>query len=134
MKNKLMRKLMLCSLFMGSFMLLIEPVFAISCNGIMTQETADFIGEIFGYIQIFVPALLIVFGAVDFGTAVISEDKDALKKSGVKFTKRCICGVAVFFIPLIVKVLLDISGITGTLVDDPMCGMEDIVNIDEGGE
>ena len=123
MSRKVMRKLMMISLFIGSFMLLIEPVFAVDCNGILTQDAADFISEIMGYIRILVPALLIIFGAIDFGSVVVSENKDAMSKAGAKFVKRCICGVAIFFVPLIVKVLLDISGISGTLVDDPMCGI-----------
>ena len=124
MYSRKMRKLMIISLFWGSFVLLIEPVFAINCNGILTQDAADFLGKIISWVQILVPALLIVLGAVDFGMAVMGDDKDGLKKAGSRFLKRCICGVAVFFVPLIVKVLLDISGITGTLVDDPMCGIE----------
>lgn len=125
MYKKNMRKLMVVSLFLGSFIFLIEPVFAINCNGILTADAADFLNKIMGWIRIMVPALLIVLGCVDFGTAVVSDDKDGLKKAGSKFVKRCLCGVAVFFIPLIVKVLLDISGISGTLVDDPMCGIEE---------
>lgn len=125
MYNKIMRRLMIISLFFGSFLLIIEPVFAINCNGILTQDAADFLGKIMNWIRILVPALLIVLGSVDLGMAVISEDKDGLKKAGSRLVKRCIAAIAVFFVPLIVKVLLDISGITGTLVDDPMCGIEE---------
>lgn len=125
MNKKVMRKLMFFSLLIGSFVLLIEPVFAANCNGLLTAEAADFIGKIIGWLRILVPILLIVLGAVDFGSAVVGEDKDALKKAGVKFTKRCICGVAIFFVPLIVEVLIDITGIKGTIVDDPMCVVEE---------
>lgn len=126
MYKKSMRKLMIISIFLGSFLFLIEPVFAISCNGILTAEAAAFLNKIMNWIRILVPALLIVFGCIDFGGAVVSDDKDGLKKAGTKFVKRSACAVTIFFIPLIVKVLLDISGISGTLVDDPMCGIEEI--------
>jgi len=134
MNNKMMRKLMVLSLLVGSFILIIEPVFAASCNGILTADAADFIGEIVGWIRIIVPALLLLLGCIDFGSAVISEDKDSLKKAGAKFTKRCICAVAVFFVPLVVKVLIDITGIEGTLVDDPMCIVEESGVVEEAGD
>lgn len=118
---------------LGSFIffvtvLMIEPVFAISCNGILTADAAAFIQKIIDWIRIIAPILLIVLGSVDMGQAVISEDKDNLKKATSRLMKRAIAALAIFFVPLIVRVLLDISGITGTLVDDPMCA------IDEGGD
>lgn len=121
--GKKIHKLTIIIMFFGVLALCIEPVFAINCNGLITSDAADFIGEIMGWIQILVPALLIVLGAIDFGSVVISDDKDGMKKASSRFVKRCISGVAIFFVPLVVKVLLDISGITGTLVDDPMCGI-----------
>lgn len=128
MKNTKMRKLIFLMMFVGSFYLMIEPVFAINCDAILTAEAADFIAKIFSVLRIMVPILLIVLGGVDFGSAVISDDKDGLKKAGTKFLKRCICGVAIFFIPLVVSVLLDITGIKGTIVDDPMCStLKDVV-------
>ena len=71
------------------------------------------------------PILLIVLGSVDFANAIISGDQDALKKSGSKFMKRAIAAVAVFFVPLLVKVLLTLPGIKDNinLVDDPTCGI-----------
>lgn len=95
------------------------------CNGILTVEAMEFIEEIIGYIRIFVPILLIILGAVDFGTAVVSQDQDALKKSGSKFVKRCIAAVAIFFVPTVVKLLLGLPGIKDNiiLVDDPTCGL-----------
>jgi hypothetical protein len=126
MYKKNIKKLIIISILVVSCIFSIEPVFAINCDGILTTDAAEFLNKIMSWIRILVPALLIVFGCVDFGGAVISDDKDGLKKAGAKFVKRCLCGVAIFFIPLIVKVLLDISGISGTLVDDPMCGIEEV--------
>ena len=108
------------------FFIFITPVQAADdCKGILTQDAYDFLEEIIGYIRIFVPILLIVLGAVDFTSAVTSQDQEALKKSGVKFMKRTIAAIAVFFVPLIIKVLLNLPGIKGNinLVDDPTCGL-----------
>lgn len=120
-------KWLLASFIFFVTVLMIEPVFAISCNGILTADAAAFIQKIIDWIRILAPILLIILGSVDMGQAVISEDKDNLKKATSRLMKRAIAALAIFFIPLVVRVLLDISGITGTLVDDPMCA------IDEGG-
>lgn len=120
-------KWLLASFIFFVTILMIEPVFAISCNGILTADAAAFIQKIIDWIRILAPILLIILGSIDMGQAVISEDKDNLKKATSRLMKRAIAALAIFFIPLVVRVLLDISGITGTLVDDPMCA------IDEGG-
>lgn len=123
-KNKRYLKIFLYSVFLFCF--IVTPVKAADdCNGILTVEAMEFIEEIIGYIRILVPILLIILGAVDFGTAVVSQDQDALKKSGSKFIKRCIAAVAIFFVPTIVKLLLGLPGIKDNiiLVDDPTCGL-----------
>ena len=85
----------------------------------------NFIEEMVGYIRILVPILLIALGAFDFANAIISQDQEALKKSSSKFMKRAIAAVAVFFVPLIVKVLLSLPGIKDNinLVDDKTCSI-----------
>lgn len=107
-------------------LLLIEPVHAINCNGILTQGAYDMLQDAINIVRIAVPILLIVFGSIDFGGAVINDDKDGLKKASGKFIKRCLCAVAIFFVPLIVRTILSMPGIKDnvTLVDDPLCGIE----------
>ena len=117
--------------FLQMFFVLIVFVFvtpvqaADDCNGLLTVQAMEFIEEIINYIRIFVPILLIILGSVDFANAIISQDQEALKKSGSKFVKRAIAAIAVFFVPLIVKVLLSLPGIKDNinLVDDPTCGI-----------
>lgn len=78
------------------------------CQGILTDEMIDILNRAIKYIRIAAPILLIVFGIVDFGKAVLSDDKDELKKATSKFTKRAIIVVIIFFVPLIVGFLIDI--------------------------
>ena len=101
------------------------PVLADECNGILTVEAMDFLDGMIGYIRIFVPILLIILGIVDFASAIIAQDQEALKKCGTKFVKRIIAAVAVFFVPSVVKLLLNLPGIKDNinLVDDPTCGL-----------
>lgn len=116
----------LCLYFMFMINVIVMPVFATgNCDGILTVEAMEFIEEIIGYVRIFVPILLIILGAVDFGSAVLSQDQDSLKKSGSKFVKRCIAAVAIFFVPTLIRLLLSLPGIKDNiiLVDDPTCGL-----------
>lgn len=93
----------------------------INCEGLLGNDLVDLISEIFGYVQIAAPILLIVLGSVDFAQAVLSDDKEALKKATSKFVKRAIICVAIFFVPLILKYLLSFLNDIGK---DPLCGIK----------
>ncbi len=92
------------------------------CSGLLTPDAADMIKELLNYFRILAPIVLIVFVALDFGQAVISQDSDALKKAGSKVVKRAIAAVVLFFIPTIIIAIFDLVP-SGTLVipDDPFC-------------
>jgi hypothetical protein len=99
-----------------------------SCNGIFTQEALDLIDECLGYFRILAPVVLILMIAVDFFTAVIGMEPpggrdEAMRKAVSRTTKRIIAAILLFLIPTIVKVLLSMDGIKGTIVSDPNCGL-----------
>ena len=60
-------------------------------------------------IKIGVPILMILMGSIDFGKAVIGDEKE-LSKATKKFTTRCIGGVGVFFVVFLVQLLLKLVG------------------------
>lgn len=66
----------------------------------------NIIKQIFTWIRIAVPILLIVLGIMDFTKVVVSQDPDAMKKSTSKFAKRCVMALIIFFIPSIVIMIL----------------------------
>ena len=109
-----------------SVLFIVEPTYAASCDGLLTPGAYDLLQEGLNIIRIIAPALLILLASVDMGTAVISDDKDAMKKAGSRLVKRCIAAIAIFFVPLIVNVLIDMVESSGniTIVEDPMCGLE----------
>ena len=74
-------------------------------------------------IRIVAPILLIIFATVDFSQAVISQDKDIMKKAVSKVIKRAIAAIAVFFIPLLVSLLLNMPGVSDYTSTDPSCGI-----------
>lgn len=82
------------------------------CKGLLDSDLQLIIDYALTTVQIIVPILLVIFVTVDFASAVISQDKDAMKKATSKAIKRGIAAIVVFFIPFIVKLLLSWAGIT----------------------
>ena len=68
---------------------------------------------VFPFVQIGIPILLIVFGTVDLGKAVISSDEKEVKQAQGRLIKRCIYAVAIFFITTLVSLLMSLVA-TGT--------------------
>ena len=57
-------------------------------------------------IQIAVPILLILWGMLDLGKAVMAQKEDEIKKGQATFIKRLVAAAIVFFVVVIVKLLL----------------------------
>lgn len=88
------------------------------CNGLL--PVVRFVRKgIFPIIQIGVPIILIIMGAIDLGKAVLSSDDKEIKGATSKLIKRCIAAVAVFFVVTIVTLLMNLftsadTGVEGT--------------------
>ncbi len=84
-------------------------------------QTAN-IWKVIGYIvlilKIVIPLLLIVFGMVDLGKAVVSSDDKAISKAVGTLIKRFIAAVIVFFVPTLVNALFKVLNITTAVSDD----------------
>ena len=57
-------------------------------------------------IKIAVPVLLIIFGMLDLGKAVVAAKEDEIKKGQQTFIKRAIAAVIVFFVIQIVQIIV----------------------------
>lgn len=66
-------------------------------------NTFKLVGIAITIIKILIPLLLIIFGTIDFGKAVVSDDAKAIKSSSSLLVKRVIAGIIIFFIPTILK-------------------------------
>jgi hypothetical protein len=67
----------------------------------------SFLKAILGIIQWGIPILLIIMGSIDLGKAVMASDDKEIKGATSKLIKRAIAAVAVFFIPMIVNLLIN---------------------------
>lgn len=57
-------------------------------------------------IQIVVPILLVIFGMLDLGKAVMAQKEDEIKKGQQVFLKRLVAAVIVFLVVIIVKLVI----------------------------
>lgn len=79
--------------------------FMIVCDDI--APIIKFIKIIFNLIQIVIPIGLIIMGSIDLGKAVLSSDDKEIKAATGKLVKRAIAAVAIFFLVLIVKLIMN---------------------------
>lgn len=96
----------------------------VNCDGLLNEDAVQMIKEILNYFRVLAPIALIVFVALDFGQAVLSQDSDALKKATSKVVKRAIAAVALFFIPTIIIAIFDLVPATENplvIPNDPFC-------------
>lgn len=81
----------------------------VQCAGIdVPQELINVVNSIVKLIQIGIPLLLIIFGMLDLGKAVMAQKEDEIKKGQQTFIKRLIAAAIVFFIVAIVQLLFNI--------------------------
>lgn len=57
-------------------------------------------------IEIVVPIILVIFGMLDLGKAVIAQKEDDIKKGQQTFIKRLIAAIIVFLVVFVVKLVI----------------------------
>jgi hypothetical protein len=81
----------------------------LKCGSIpIPGKLAYIISMVILIIQYFVPILLIIWGMLDLGKAVIASKEDEIKKGQQTFIKRIIAAIIVFFIVSIVKLVVNL--------------------------
>lgn len=95
----------------------------VNCNDIFgsaDDETSPMflIIWIFNILKILIPVLLIILGSIDFGKVVLSNDKEAMSKAISTFVIRIIIAVAIFLLPTLVSLILNILGDAGIISKD----------------
>ena len=60
-------------------------------------------------IIIVAPILVIVFGTLDFGKAVIAGDEEKMKKAWKKFPKRILAVVLLILVPMLINLILSLA-------------------------
>ena len=81
---------------------------------LISNELYEIIQYCFLAIRISVPLLLIVLIIKDLVSAVSAGKEDDMKKAQSNAIKRIAIAIIIFFVPTIVNLVLDISGIAST--------------------
>ncbi len=66
------------------------------------------IGWVLWIFKIAIPIVIIVFGMIDLGKAVVASKDDEIKKSVKSLVMRAIAGIIIFFIPTIVGAIFSL--------------------------
>lgn len=80
------------------------------------------VGKVLVVFKIAIPLLLIIFGMVDLGKAVIGSKEDDIKKATNSLIRRAIAAIVIFFIPTIVGAIFGlVSGFSENEDDYKVC-------------
>lgn len=81
----------------------------VSCAGIsMDPMVPQLTSTLMTIIKVGVPILLIFFGMLDLGKAVMAQKDDEIKKGQQMFMKRLVSAVIVFLVVFIVQIVIGI--------------------------
>lgn len=78
------------------------------CNN--TKDFWSFVGSMLNIFRIVVPLLVIIFGMIDLGKAVVGSKDEDIKKAAKQLLLRAIAGVCIFFVPSLVIGVFDMLG------------------------
>lgn len=73
-----------------------------------TFEVWQLVGRVLFVFKIVIPILLMIFGMIDLGKAVVGAKDDEIKKALKQLMMRAIAAVAIFLIPTIISFLFTI--------------------------
>ena len=97
-----------------------------------TANIWQILGHVVVIFKIIIPLLLVIFGMIDIGKAVVNSDEKAISKATGTLVKRFIAAVVVFFIPTIVSAIFSALSLvnTGENSDYNIC-VQCITNVGE---
>jgi len=74
-------------------------------------ETGKLIKQIYNLLKYLVPILVVGLSIIDFLKVLLNGEEKVFNEAWSKFIKRLVVGIAIFIIPFILSLLLNISGI-----------------------
>ena len=85
-------------------------ILSVTCGNIenlrMNEMVPQITSTIYNAIRIGVPLLLIFFGMLDLGKAVMAQKEDEIKKGQQTFFKRLIAAIIVFLVFFVVEIVV----------------------------
>lgn len=89
------------------------------CPGVadIPDKLIDIVSTIVTIMKFGIPVLLIIFGMLDLGKAVMASKEDEIKKGQQLFIKRVIAAVIAFFVVFVVQLVVNVAA-SGNEADD----------------
>ena len=75
-----------------------------------SMELMKFLNTVLTIFKIVIPVLLVIFGMIDLGKAVVSSDEKAIKSSTNSLIKKIVAAIVIFFLPTIVTAIVNLTG------------------------
>ena len=104
-------------IILGLILTINNNVYALTeetCEGILGESTMEDLSNIFKYMKILGPILVIAYSTYDYISALINKDPEEYKKVNKKLVTRLILVVVLFFLPIILNLLLSFINDTYT--------------------
>lgn len=76
-------------------------------------ETNKFLKKVWGMLKVIVPVLVVILSIADFLKTLIVSDEKNYKEGFIRFLKRIGVAIILFVLPAIIKLLLDLAGMSG---------------------
>ena len=80
--------------------------FILATDCLIPDNLSNIIATIVNLIKIAVPILLVIFGMLDLGKAVISQKEDEIKKGQQTFFKRLLAAALAFLVVVIAQFII----------------------------
>ena len=82
------------------------------CNDQMAP-IANLLKIVIELVQFGIPILLVIFGIIDLGKAVMASKEDEMKKAQGTLIKRVIYAIAIFLVVFVVRLVMDVISDAG---------------------
>ncbi len=92
----------------------------LKCEGLLGDPDDDpdsvawFIVKILDYLRLLGPLMVLIFSSLDFVKAILTSDDESMKKAQSNLIIRLILAALLFVLPNLIKVILDIFGLTSS--------------------
>ena len=100
------------------------------CSKPEFRKPARLVGIVVTFSKILVPVFIILFGAIDFYKAITSQKDDGVKKAAKSVAIRAIAGIAIFLLPGLVQMVLNMVNEWSDYENNWCCCTECILNSD----
>lgn len=107
--NKLIHLFMIIYLMLFGF----KTIVLADNGGLSCDSWGDFkndIQNVFNFLKVAVPLLVIGLSSYDFVKAVAAKDNKDVKKAFQRLLKRFLYAILLFFLPVLINFLLDLAG------------------------